>query len=73
MSAKRWLFVLISEHIKSDLCITVMSALRFDNDDIYFSFCVEFEDVSHLHKLDFLLLCIEKIPSEMEVAPRYNC
>ena len=64
MSAKSWLFVLISEHIKSDLCITVMSALRFDNDDIYFSFCVGFEDVSHLLKLGFLLPCVETRPKE---------
>ena len=49
MSAKRWLFVLISEHIKSDPSITVMSALRVDDDDdINFSFCVEFEDVLYL-------------------------
>ena len=49
MSAKSWLFVLISEHIDSEPSIKAMFALRVnDDDDINFSFCVEFEDVSYL-------------------------
>ena len=40
MSAKSWLFVLISEHINSEPSIKAMSALRVDDDDdINFSFC----------------------------------